>query len=104
MSGGLRDALNALQDVFQALVRIDESVLRVRVVVQRVVAANLIRRLGVEGDEGTGVPLLLFDSICVRALVELRSNCLDRHLLAEKNCGADQAGEEEFGAKIGSVP
>ena len=104
MGGGLRDALNALQDVLQDPLGIDGRVLRVRVVVQRVVATNLIRRVGVEGDEGTGIPLLLLDPVSVWALVELRGNCLDCHLLAKEDCGADQAGEEEFGAKIGGVP
>ena len=65
MGSGLRDTLNALQNVLQDLLGIDERVLRVRVVVQRVIATSLIRRVGVEGDEGTGGPLLLLDTVSV---------------------------------------
>ena len=71
---------------------------------QRVGATNLICRVCVKGDESTGVPLLLLNPVSVRALVEMRGNCLNCNLLAEENCGADQTGKEEFGAKIGCVP
>src|SRR5258706_16358382 len=98
MGGGLRDALNALQEVLQDLLGIDERALRVCVVVHRVGATNLIRRVRVAGDEGTGIPLLLLDPVSVRALVELRANPLDCHLLAEPTCGAAPAGTPELAA------
>ena len=101
MGGGLRDTLNVPQDVPQVPLGIDVCALRVWVVVQRVGATNLIRRVCVEGDEGTGVPMLLFNTAGVRALVEMRGNC---HLFSKEICGADQAGEEKFGANFDSSP
>ena len=100
----MRDALNAPQDVPQERLGIDVRALRVWVVVQCVGATNLIRRVCEEGDEGTGAPLLLFNTVCVRALVEMRGNCLGCHLLSKENCGVDQAGEEKFGAKFDRAP
>ena len=69
MGSGLCDTLNAPQDVPQEPLGIDERALRVWVVVQRVGATNLIRRECEGGDEGTGVPLLLFNTVGARALV-----------------------------------
>ena len=71
MGGGLRNALNSLQDVLQDLLGIDERALQVWVVVQCVGATNLIRQVCIEGDEGTGVLLLLLNPVSVRVLVEL---------------------------------
>lgn len=104
MGGSLRDSLNALQDVFQDLLGVDERAFRFWAVVQRVGATNLVCRVCVKGDEDTGVPLLLFDPVGVRALVKMRGDRLDGNFLAEKNCGADHEREEEPGAETDSVP
>ena len=69
MGSGLRDAVNPHYDVPQDPLGIDMRALRDWVVVQRVGATHLIRRVCEEGDEGTGVPLLLFNTVGVRALV-----------------------------------
>ena len=63
MDSGLRDTPKAPQDVPQDPLGIDVGALQVWVVMQHVGVTNLIRRVGVESYEGTGVPLLLLDAL-----------------------------------------